>query len=776
MAEMEHAGENNIMLKEIKTDLPDVESSSRSLDFARNSSIDLASLNNKIVNMRSSVRQSKVRVIHKLTRNIEMLRKKKGSEKQLEKLKAKSERLLEEIRVIKAVNLDKVSKYALWNTSTLDEICKQPTSSIQSRALTRLAECSIIQDKVKAFRSCHRDWKSLAAYLVMKQSGRRYKKKKNRDMKSAEVETTNIKARQIMTDTYLQRKLVEGEDDLPTTVDWGENNNLFSDRVTGDQEGVGTRSSDDEKDESVSSQFTKHKDELPKKEVGDINSNKSVCLTKRLLKFFPDKTKESDSEESNSLDGADVNSDGEHCSAENTKDETVMSKTKPVTKRQSEPTVCDAVKNVHLTSSDSKNEKLCKDKLVSKRQSDSSILGTAWTYSDDNTDGHSEIENNSGKHLKLKDKLSKRKSDSRVLHSSKSGGHKCSDNTSDSHSEVVNIKSKNLVSEDKLVSKVTRDSTVHKSDKSSKRTDLSKGKSLVSDDESFESDCRDDGSDSESISDHDSDHTKEEDEEEDDDMAEVCVKKQQLKQTELKNKVNLPSTDSTISKEMVIKKLNMDTLSDDIDEEETNLAEDFPDFLIGETQESSLKKRKKDPFFVSSDVEEDDDIKKGDNSVEVEEQGGVSDEELANYEHIQKARHAFKSDFVDKLGSKGYRRYDWTRGGAGGSTHARYSKRGSMTRGGGRFSENREGHSSTFQRQNTGSCWEKEKSNFNSQNRQPGRGGSSDRRIDHQGRGGSSMSSQAGGEVLHPSWEASKKRKDQVTIHAYQGKKIKFND
>lgn len=31
-------------------------------------------------------------------------------------------------------------------------------------------------------------------------------------------------------------------------------------------------------------------------------------------------------------------------------------------------------------------------------------------------------------------------------------------------------------------------------------------------------------------------------------------------------------------------------------------------------------------------------------------------------------------------------------------------------------------------------------------------------------------------EVLHPSWQASKKRKEEAKIHTYQGKKIKFDD
>ncbi|XP_054619722.1 serum response factor-binding protein 1 isoform X2 [Dunckerocampus dactyliophorus] len=57
-----------------------------------------------------------------------------------------------------------------------------------------------------------------------------------------------------------------------------------------------------------------------------------------------------------------------------------------------------------------------------------------------------------------------------------------------------------------------------------------------------------------------------------------------------------------------------------------------------------------------------------------------------------------------------------------------------------------------------------------------GRGRGNDRR-QHDRRGGSGFSHQAPQQALHPSWEASKKRKEQQgQILAFQGKKIKFDD
>ena len=571
---------------------------------------------------------------------------------------------------------------------------------------------------MQEFRSCHSDWKSLAAYLVMKQSGRRYKKKKNRSVKSSEAESTNIKARHVMTDTYLQQKLVNSAPDRSQIGNMEQNSHLYSERVTEVQEREVNKSPNDEKDKHVISQLTKFKDES--QEMNNSNSCriKSDCLTQRLLKFFPDKMAESsssDSEDSKSVNNAaskqksltkisrqvdtDTDSEDEHRNAKSAKDENVIPKMKPGIIGKRESNIRGAGKSVCSTHSD-KNKNVCVKNPVSNTQSDLLITETAYT----DTDNDSNDEINSGK-------------------LAKKGQRKCADDSSDGDSE----QDKKWHFRDKHGSDEMMDSAVGKTcSKNSKIIPASKTNSESEDETSEEDDSQEDDSQSESGSDNISDDGEESDED-DDDMAKVCVKKQQMKQTELKYRAHIPSTDS-VGNEMLIKRLDMETFSGNIDDEETSVGEDLPGFLIGESQERSLKKRKNDPFFISSDIEDEGESNKGDNSSssELEDQRGVSDDELAGHEHIQKARHAFKSDFVNKLGSKGYRRYDWTRRGESGhvrgesrQVRGRSTKRGTMSRGGGRYPDNRNKQRSGFDehKHSSRSPWQKEQSNVDSQNR-----------------------------------------------------------
>ncbi|CAG5127455.1 unnamed protein product, partial [Candidula unifasciata] len=74
---------------------------SRSIDFAKTASIDLMTLNNKVVNMRQVVKRAKVHVISKLCRHIHKLKMKQGTEEHKAKNLRKAERLIEEIDSMK---------------------------------------------------------------------------------------------------------------------------------------------------------------------------------------------------------------------------------------------------------------------------------------------------------------------------------------------------------------------------------------------------------------------------------------------------------------------------------------------------------------------------------------------------------------------------------------------------------------------------------------------------------------------------------------------------
>ncbi|XP_023930090.1 serum response factor-binding protein 1-like isoform X2 [Lingula anatina] len=158
-----------------------MESDVRDLDTAPKASIDTVGLNNQVVFMRKTVKKARIQVINKLTRQIRKLKPKgesglPGREKSARRL----ERLKAEMEVIKGLNADKVSKYALASTTSFADVCKQQNASEVGRAMARLADNAVLQKAVKEFRSKHADWPSLAAYLLAKTTNRKFKKKKKK--------------------------------------------------------------------------------------------------------------------------------------------------------------------------------------------------------------------------------------------------------------------------------------------------------------------------------------------------------------------------------------------------------------------------------------------------------------------------------------------------------------------------------------------------------------------------------------------------------------------
>ncbi|KAK3585321.1 hypothetical protein CHS0354_040270 [Potamilus streckersoni] len=177
----------------------------RSLDIAQEATMGAVALNNKVVSMRPVVRRAKLFVTRRIIRHIKKLENKKGTPEQVEKNKRKAERLLEEVKIIRHVKPDKVSKYALANTDKFDDVCKQAGTSLETRALCRLSLNPVLQKVVTEFREQHYDWKSLAAYLLTKETGRKYKiKKKGKNQK---IVSTNITASKTLVQTYLGAKL-----------------------------------------------------------------------------------------------------------------------------------------------------------------------------------------------------------------------------------------------------------------------------------------------------------------------------------------------------------------------------------------------------------------------------------------------------------------------------------------------------------------------------------------------------------------------------------------
>ncbi|BFZ01880.1 hypothetical protein BsWGS_04918 [Bradybaena similaris] len=173
----------------------------RSIDLAQTASIDMMALNNKVVNMRQVVKRTKVHVISKLCKHINALKKKQGTEEQKAKNMRKAQRFIEEIDSMKKLKEDKVSKYALANTKSFADISKMSLLP-GPRALARLADHPLMKKVVTDFRDQHADWPDLAAYLLIKQTGRRFKTKKQKQKKLARC-IENMNASETMTKAYI---------------------------------------------------------------------------------------------------------------------------------------------------------------------------------------------------------------------------------------------------------------------------------------------------------------------------------------------------------------------------------------------------------------------------------------------------------------------------------------------------------------------------------------------------------------------------------------------
>ncbi|KAK2146874.1 hypothetical protein LSH36_581g03062 [Paralvinella palmiformis] len=155
----------------------------RNLDVTT-SSMDMVELNNLVVSMRSTVKKCKVHIIRKLVQQMQKLKGKKGNETQQTANKRKIERLARELEMLKQLHADRIAKYSLANITPFSELGKQ--SDPESRVLLRMACHKVMSQKVETWREKHKDWKSLAAFLLYKNTGRRFKKKNTSQKRAKE--------------------------------------------------------------------------------------------------------------------------------------------------------------------------------------------------------------------------------------------------------------------------------------------------------------------------------------------------------------------------------------------------------------------------------------------------------------------------------------------------------------------------------------------------------------------------------------------------------------
>ncbi|XP_071450106.1 serum response factor-binding protein 1 [Hetaerina americana] len=135
--------------------------------------IDKRTLNNEIVAMRKVVKQAKVHIIGRLSREIKNLRNKEGPEELKAKCNRKADRKRDEIYAVKKLAVDDVSKFALKNRE--DAVKKIGDAGVNSelRAYFRFAASKVLSARVTAFREQYPDWKDYIHDLLDELGARR---------------------------------------------------------------------------------------------------------------------------------------------------------------------------------------------------------------------------------------------------------------------------------------------------------------------------------------------------------------------------------------------------------------------------------------------------------------------------------------------------------------------------------------------------------------------------------------------------------------------------
>ncbi|KAK0181709.1 hypothetical protein PV327_003972 [Microctonus hyperodae] len=166
-------------------------------------------MNNEIVLMRHAVRKARVVVISKLVKEIKHLNgRKHGDKNVIEKCKRKAERLIREIKVLKTIKNDTLSKFAITNTRDLKEVLADTHAGIRTRIMTRLAFSKALKDKVEKFRKTFPDYLNLLNQNKMKE-----KKKTKLDETVKNEENTMDTSETIEKDVSENGSIVDTEED-----------------------------------------------------------------------------------------------------------------------------------------------------------------------------------------------------------------------------------------------------------------------------------------------------------------------------------------------------------------------------------------------------------------------------------------------------------------------------------------------------------------------------------------------------------------------------------
>ncbi|XP_017890914.1 serum response factor-binding protein 1 [Ceratina calcarata] len=109
-------------------------------------------INNEFVSLRQFVRQARIRVVNKLTREAKKLRASHGDEKQTKRNKSKAEKLLREVFALKQIKDDEISKFGIVRFNDLQAILQNSLSDDGTRAMIKIIRYKSLNPRIAALR------------------------------------------------------------------------------------------------------------------------------------------------------------------------------------------------------------------------------------------------------------------------------------------------------------------------------------------------------------------------------------------------------------------------------------------------------------------------------------------------------------------------------------------------------------------------------------------------------------------------------------------------
>ncbi|XP_075216875.1 uncharacterized protein LOC142322086 isoform X2 [Lycorma delicatula] len=147
-----------------------------------------------IVLMRHDIRRAKLHTINKMVKQSRKLKNKHGTEEQRSKYMRKYERLIEEIKMIKELKNDEISKFFLATDQDSLFILNDPNSNAKLKALAKVGTNDVLKASLYEFKKKYPNASNEVPLLLSGLGKRVKKRKKNKseNLKESNINTSNI--------------------------------------------------------------------------------------------------------------------------------------------------------------------------------------------------------------------------------------------------------------------------------------------------------------------------------------------------------------------------------------------------------------------------------------------------------------------------------------------------------------------------------------------------------------------------------------------------------